>query len=122
MVPARAASRHVADLHERMSLEALADEASRTGKVVQNLTASQRELRRLHCEEVLQQSVLQLDQSPAALTGKQYGSGPAPRYYSNRLVCAPAASLTTDISPAWREAQHRVRERAFGGIGRYQAA
>jgi hypothetical protein len=109
--PARTAAHHVADLSERMSLEAFADEAARTGKVLHNLTPSQRTIRRLHCEEVLKRPVLQLDQQPAPLTGALYGTGPAERSHPSRLLCQPAASLATDISPAWRAAQQKLRDR-----------
>ena len=118
--PARAVRRHVGELSERMNLEAFVDEANRTGKVIQNLTASQRTVRQLHAEQVLKQTVLQLDQQPAALTGTLYGTGPAERHYANRLISAPAVSQSTDISPTWREAQQQVRQRT--GISHRRAA
>ena len=58
-----------------MAIEATFDEAQRTGKVVKNLPEDDREIRRLHAEEVLRLPLFQLDQQPAGLTGTLFGSG-----------------------------------------------
>jgi hypothetical protein len=109
--PLFAASHYLAGLSERMNLEALLDEATRTGKVVNNLTASQREVRRLHAEEVLRVPLSRLDQQPAGLTGTLHGTGAAEGAYPNALICYPSPSLSDEISVAWRAARMRVKQR-----------
>jgi hypothetical protein len=108
--PVRRLVRHFHDLSMRMALEALLDEAQRTGKVVKNLGEEAREIRRLHAEEVLRMPLAQLDQQPVGLTGTLYGSGRAERFHSNRLITTPVLPSDAAISSAWRDAQRRVRE------------
>jgi hypothetical protein len=109
--PFRGIAGHLADLSERMTLEALDDEAKRSGKVVKNLSPSQREVRRLHAEEVLRVPLFQLDQQAASLTGTLYGSGQKPRFLPNRLDATPLFSRETSVSQVWREAQRRLHDR-----------
>jgi hypothetical protein len=109
--PLRSACRQFGDMSERMLLEAMQDEAARTGKVVKNLRPEQREVRRLHAEEVLRIALHQLDQQPAKLTGMLYGSGCPERYRPNRLIDTPLLRNDGDVSSAWREAQRRVQHR-----------
>jgi hypothetical protein len=98
---------HVQDLAERMAIEATFDEAQRTGKVVKNLRECDREIRRLHAEEVLRVSLHQLDQQAAGLTGTLYGSGEVERFHPNRLITTPVLPSDAPASTAWREAQRR---------------
>jgi zinc dependent phospholipase C len=100
---------HFHDLSMRMTLEALLDEAQRTGKVVKNLGEEEREIRRLHAEEVLRLPLAQLDQRPAGLTGTLYGSGRSERFHPNRLITAPVLPSEAAVSASWREAQRRQR-------------
>jgi zinc dependent phospholipase C len=99
------------DLNERMALEAFFDEAQRIGKVIQNLSVSDREIRRLHAEEVLRLPLHQLDHQPAALTGTLYGSGRDEQYHPNRLMAEAIFPSERPVSAAWREAQRRVQQR-----------
>jgi hypothetical protein len=119
--PLLAAGHYVADLSERMHMEALLDEATRTGKVLHHLTASQREVRRLHAEEVLRVPLSRLDQQAAALTGTLYGTGSSEGTYSNVLRCDWSPPVNGDNSLAWREAQMRLKQR-LGAAGHKRAA
>lgn len=112
--PLRAIAHHIHDLSERMAIEALYDEAQRSGKAVKNLAASQREVRRLHAEEVLRISLHQLDQQPAGLTGALYGSAAVERFHPNQLITAPVLPSDAPVSAAWRDAQRRLQERRSG--------
>ena len=109
--PFRAIGSHMSDLGERMVIEAIEDEAKRTGKVVKNLAPSQRDVRRLHAEEVLRVPLFQLDQQSAGLTGTLYGSGQPPRYLPNRLDATPILPRDSTVSSVWRDAQRRMHER-----------
>jgi len=104
--PLKLAFQHLYDLGERMTIEAVFDEVQRTGKVVKNLTPDDREIRRLHAEEVLKRPLHQLDQQPTKLTGTLYGSGREERHLSNRLLTGSPLVSPRD-SQAWREAQFR---------------
>jgi hypothetical protein len=112
--PFRSIVYHLQDLSERMTIEAIFDEAQRTGKVVKNLPASDRELRRLHAEEVLRLPLYQLDQQPAGLTGTLYGSGEVERFHPSRLITAAVLPRDAPVSAAWRDAQRRMHERRSG--------
>jgi len=109
--PVRAIANHIQALSERMAIEALLDEAQRTGKVVKNLPEDDREIRRLHAEEVLRLSLHQLDQQPAGLTGTLYGSDEIERFHPNRLVTSSVLPSDRPVSDAWRDAQRRMQER-----------
>jgi hypothetical protein len=109
--PLRFGVHHWRDLSERLTIQAMQDEARRTGKVIQNLRAAEREVRRLHAEEVLRVPLYQLDQQPAALTGTLYGTGCQERYHTSRLITAPVVAGDGDVPPVWREAQRRVQQR-----------
>ncbi len=112
--PLRRAQHGFADLNERMALEAFQEEAARTGKVISNLTKSQREVRRAHAEEVLRLPLDQLNQRSAGLTGTLYGTGPRFKHYPNSLICESVGTSFQDVSDAWRQAQRRVSERRQG--------
>jgi hypothetical protein len=107
---------HGRDLSERMKIEAIFDESQRTGKVVKNLPPSDREIRRLHAEEVLRRSLHQLDQQPAGLTGTLYGSGGDERFHANRLMTAALLPSDKPVSTAWRDAQRRLQQRRGAGV------
>jgi hypothetical protein len=79
------------DLSERMTIEAIYDEVQRTGKVVKNLPEDDREIRRLHAEEVLRIPLYQLDQQPAKPAGLQFGQGLSDSQHRNRLITAVIA-------------------------------
>ena len=110
--PLRAVLHYAQDLSERMAIEAIYDEVQRTGKVVKNLPEDDREIRRLHAEEVRRLPLFQLDHQPTSLTGTLYGSGSQERHHFNRLIAAPILGASTNTSAVWREAQRRVQERS----------
>jgi hypothetical protein len=114
--PVRSVIGHVQELNERMAMEAMFDEAQRTGKVIKNLPEEDREIRRLHAEEVLRISLHQLDQQPAGLTGTLHGSGAAERYHPNRLIATPVLPIERGVSSVWRDAQRRMQERRAAGL------
>jgi hypothetical protein len=114
--PLRWASQHLGHLSDRLAVEAMYDEALRTGKVIKNLPDDDREIRRLHAEEVLRLPLHQLDHQPAGLTGTLYGSGTVERFYPNRLIASEVAPRDKEVSLAWREAQARVKQRRGAGF------
>jgi hypothetical protein len=107
-VPIRTIVNHLYDLNERMAIEAIYDEMQRTGKVVKNLPADDREIRHLHAEEVLRVSLHHLDQQPAKATGTLHGSGATARHHRNRLIATPVLLPATNQSAAWRSAHERT--------------
>jgi Zinc dependent phospholipase C len=110
-IPLRSILHYAQDLSERMAIEAIYDEVQRTGKVVKNLPEDDREIRRLHAEEIRRLPLFQLDHQPTSLTGTLYGSGSQERYHRNRLIDAPILAPPTNTPSVWREAQRRVADR-----------
>jgi hypothetical protein len=109
--PFRRVAHYAIGLNERMAIEAIHDEALRSGKVTKNLAEEHREIRRLHAEQVLHKSLFELDQQPPSMTGTLHGSGAAERHHSHRLIAGVPARTQVDISTAWREAQRRIQEK-----------
>jgi len=109
--PFRGIANHMQDLSERMAIEAMFDEAQRTGKVIKNLSEDDREVRRAHAEEVLRLPLHQLDHTPAGLTGALHGSGAIERLHPNRLITSPVFPTDAPVSAAWRDAQRRHQSR-----------
>jgi hypothetical protein len=110
--PFRRVANHLQDLSERMAIEAMFDEAQRTGKVIKNLSEDDRELRRAHAEEVVNLPLHQLDHQAAGLTGALHGSGAVERFHPNRPITSPVFPSDAPVSAAWREAQRRHQDRA----------
>ena len=75
--------------HERLVVEAIYDEVTRTGKVLQNLPEDERTVRQLHAEEVLKIPLAELDPRTAEPTGTRHGQGQPARANPNRLITAP---------------------------------
>jgi hypothetical protein len=107
--PARAIAHHCRDLNDRMKIQAAFDEVQRLGKIITNLPDDDREIRRLHAEEVLKTPLHKLDHTPAGLTGTLYGSGAIERFRPQRLISIPVFPREKPISRAWRNAQDKVR-------------
>jgi hypothetical protein len=80
----------LSEAHERLVVEAIYDEVTRTGKVLQNLPEDDRTVRQLHAEEVLKIPLAELDARPAEPTGTRHGQDKPPRPNPNRLITAPA--------------------------------
>jgi len=110
-VPFRRVTNHLQDLSERMAIEAMFDEAQRTGKVIKNLSEDDREVRRAHAEEVLRLPLHQLDHQAVGLTGALHGSGAIERLHPNRLITSPVFPGDAPASAAWHDAQRRYQER-----------
>jgi hypothetical protein len=107
--PVRAISHHFQDLNQRMRIQAAFDEVQRTGKVIKNLPEDDREVRRLHAEEVLRVPLHQLDHKPTGLTGTHFGTGAIERFHPNRLISEPVFPRDESISAVWRDAQAKVK-------------
>jgi len=112
--PFRGVAHHLQDLSERLAIEAMFDEAQRTGKVIKNLSEDDREVRRAHAEEVRRIPLHQLDHQPTGLTGTLHGSGAVERLYPNRLITSPVFPDEAPVSAAWRDAQRRHQDRTRG--------
>ena len=109
--PARFVVHYFHDLAERMTIEAVYDEVERTGKVIKNLPEDDREIRRLHAEEVLRLPLFQLDQQPATPAGTLHGQGREERHYPNRLISGAVINEDLNRPLALRA---RVQGSGFG--------
>src|SRR5207253_432450 len=98
--PARAIAHHCRDLNDRMKIQAIFDEVQRLGKVIKNLPDDDREVRRLHAEEVLKLPLHKLDHQPTSLTGTLYGTGAIERFHPNRLTSSSIIPRDKPISSA----------------------
>jgi len=114
--PFRGVANHMRDLSERLGIEAMVDEAQRTGKVIKNLSEDDREVRRAHAEEVQRLPLHQLDHKPAGLTGALHGSGAIERWHPNRLITSPVFPTDAPVSAAWRDAQRRHQSRCAKAV------
>jgi hypothetical protein len=108
--PLRWLARQVEGASERLAVEAAYDEVQRSGKVLKNLTAEQREVRRLYAEEVLKVSLHQLDHQPAGLTGTLHRCSADEPRYANRLMTSPPLRIPPRASSAWGDARRRVQQ------------
>ena len=88
--------RQLSETREWWGVSAARDEFLRSGKIIQNLTEDDREVRKLHAQEVLQIPLARLDAEPVGETGTLYGEGAPPRAHSNRpLTAKPKLRATT---------------------------
>lgn len=120
--PVRAMTHHCQHLNDRMKIQAAFDEVQRVGKVIKNLSDDDREIRRLHAEEVLKLPLHQLDHRPAGLTGTLYGSGAIERFHPNRLISTPVFPSDKPISVAWRNAQAKLKSDSRASLPQSHAA
>lgn len=74
-IPARWVIQKLADEDELDLLEAIYEEAERTGKVIENLPDDEKFVRKLHAHQVLKIPLSQLDAQPARPTGLYHGHG-----------------------------------------------
>lgn len=99
--------RQLSETREWWGVSAARDEFLRSGKILQNLTEDDREIRKLHAQEVLQIPLARLDAEPVGETGTLYGEGAPPRAHSNRpLTAKPKLRATTP--------EDEVRPRTIG--------
>ena len=87
--PFRVLSCHTFDQFVQRQLEEMHEELERTGKVSESLPEEQREIRRMHAEEVLRAPVGELVAAEENARGARYGQGAPPRYRPNRLRTHP---------------------------------
>ena len=85
-VPCAWVTRKLADKKDRKIVAAMYDEFKQQGRVDKTMPADDREVRRMHAEEVLQVSVRELDQQPLKPIGSQHGQGAEPREVSRKPV------------------------------------
>ncbi|WP_425614895.1 DUF4332 domain-containing protein [Anatilimnocola sp. NA78] len=88
-MPFRMLAKHIEDVRERETLRLVYEEFERTGKVIDNLSADDVEVRKLHAAEVLQTSLTKLDAQPIRKPGERHGQGAVQRDRSFKSVTAP---------------------------------
>jgi hypothetical protein len=110
--PLRWLGRQVTDASDRLAIESVYDEVQRIGKALKNLSAEQREVRRLYAEEVLRVSLHQLDHQPSGLTGTLHRQAADEPRYPNRLITSPPLHAPPRASAAWGDARRRVQQRS----------
>ncbi|QDU30183.1 Zinc dependent phospholipase C [Anatilimnocola aggregata] len=85
-MPFRMLAKHIEDVRERETLRLIYDEFERTGKVVDNLSADDAEVRKLHAEEVLHTSLTKLNAQPIRKPGERHGQSATQRDRSVKSV------------------------------------
>jgi hypothetical protein len=76
----------IRDARRRSAVRRIFRELQRTGRVEKCLPPGEREVRRLHAEEVRGVSLEQLREEPPRETGQKHGQGAEPRARSRRPV------------------------------------
>lgn len=79
-------TRKLVDSKDRKVVQAMYKELKTNGRVNKTMPADDREVRRLHAEEVLHVSVSELDQRPLGPIGQQHGQGAEVREVSRKPV------------------------------------
>jgi len=90
----------VADERERTQIKAMHEEVLATGKAIETLPLDDKEIRKLHAEEVLKTPLADLDATPARATGQAHGDGAPARLRSQRANTSPLR--TQSASPVSR--------------------
>jgi hypothetical protein len=98
------------DSRERAAVEAIYEEFANTGKVIHALSEDDRAVRRMHAEEVLKISLVELDRMPARAPGTKHGTGAAPRAICNWPVTSREAATTAYAGPRKRRERPRRSE------------
>lgn len=99
-MPSRWITKNLANEADRRQVEAIYDEVRRTGKVVENLPADDKQVRRMYAEQVLKVPVAQLDAAPARPAGTKYGQGAKPREHRDPRPLIGPASARAKSKPA----------------------
>jgi predicted flap endonuclease-1-like 5' DNA nuclease len=81
------------------------DELQKNGRVDKTMPADDREVRRLHAEEVLKISVSELDQQPLGPIGQQHGEGTAPRETPRKPVVSILRKVIETSDDGSKQAQ-----------------
>jgi hypothetical protein len=85
-VPIRWVTRKIADSKDRKIVQAMYHEFKSEGRVNKTMPADDREVRKLHADEVLKVSVTELNQQPLGPIGQQHRQGTEPREVSRKPV------------------------------------
>lgn len=96
---------------QRRQLVCMLEEATRTGKVVQNLPDDEKLVRKLHAQQVLRVPLAELDARATRPTGLKYGRGTVARDrtsslwtrcfgWEGRLTGGPSTLVATPLRPA----------------------
>lgn len=91
-IPIGWVTRRIADSKDRKVVKAMYNEFQTEGRVDKTMPADDREVRRLHAEEVLHVSVNELAEQPLGPIGEQHGQGTQPREVSRK----PVVSISRD--------------------------
>lgn len=102
-IPISWVTKKVADSKDRKVVQAMYAELQKNGRVDKSVPADDREVRRLHAEEVLKVSVSELDQQPLGPIGEKHGAGTAAR----ETPCKPIASISRKTIEASGDGSHQ---------------
>lgn len=112
---------------QRRQLVCMLDEATRTGKVVQNLPDDEKLVRKLHAQQVLRVPLAELDARATRPTGLKYGRGTVARDrtsslwtrcfgWEGRLTGGPSTLVATPLRPAAAPGLVGANRYASGGV------
>lgn len=99
-------TKKIADAKDRKVVKAMFDELQTNGRVNKTMPADDREVRRLHAEEVLKVSVNELDQQPLGPLGQKHGTGTAARETPRQ----PIASISRATVETNNDAKQKKQE------------
>ncbi len=105
-------TRKLADAADRAIVKRIYAEVQETGRAIESLPDDEREVRRLHADEVLQVSEDELAAQPAGAFGTRHGEGAAPRERSRR----PVLTLPSD-APRLRPRKKQTDNRETDDVG-----
>ncbi|HUG67374.1 MAG TPA: DUF4332 domain-containing protein, partial [Pirellulaceae bacterium] len=91
-IPISWLTKKTADSKDRKVVKAMYDELQKNGRVERSIPADDREVRRLHAEEVLKIAVSELAQRPLGSMGQNHGQGTEAR----ETPCGSAASTSRE--------------------------
>ncbi|MEO8494553.1 MAG: DUF4332 domain-containing protein, partial [Planctomycetota bacterium] len=98
-IPISWVTKKMADAKDRKVVAAMYDELQKKGRVDKTIPADDREVRRLHAEEVLKISVAELDQQPLGPIGQQHGTGTEPRETPRQPLATISRKATESTAP-----------------------
>ncbi|MBI2479982.1 MAG: DUF4332 domain-containing protein [Planctomycetia bacterium] len=114
-IPISWVTKKVADAKDRKAVQAMYDELQKQGRIDKSMPADDREVRRLHAEEVLKISVSELDQQPLGPIGQKHGTGTAARQTS----CQPLASFARKTVETSDNGSHQSAAKKQSASQRY---
>ncbi|MCA9142060.1 MAG: DUF4332 domain-containing protein [Planctomycetaceae bacterium] len=87
-IPISWVTKKMADAKDRKIVKAMFDELQNNGRVDKTMPADDREVRRLHAEEVLKVPVSELEQQPLGPIGQKHGTGTATREIPRKPIAS----------------------------------